>query len=279
MYLKIVNTPIERLPPKLPYNLINLYIENSRLTHLPQMPDTIQQVALIKGSCIEHLPLLPDSLFTLRIASHLLHTLPALPTNLHMLDISHTQVPHLPILPSNLSRLHLDFTPISELPHTLPPSLSELKCSNTRIRSLATLSSDDMTLLDISYTPIVYLRAEQFINANIYLLKTHALSIDQFVSNIRHIHFTNPEFQLLDLPPLGSTIVSFHLLGGETIRIDPSNADGMAMFESLKTLEYTKQKARVAARTRLFKGELMMHTWHPARVIDWCGVNFDSLDD
>jgi hypothetical protein len=107
------------------------------------------------------------------------------------------------------------------------------------------------------------------------------LSIDQFGSNIRHIHFTNPEFQILDLPPLGSTIVSFNCSGSESgkITINPSNADAVAMFESLKTQEYTKQKARVAARTRAFKEDLMIKTWHPSRVVDWCGVNFDSLDD
>jgi hypothetical protein len=283
MFVKIVDTPIEHLPSKLPYNLINLYIENSCLTHLPSLPDTIRQVALIKGSHVEYLPPLPDSLSILRITESRLHTLPELPTNLHMLDISHTQVRLLPILPSNLSQLHLDYTPISELPHTLPPTLSELKCSNTRIQSLPPLSSDNMTLLDISYTPIMYLRAEQFININIYLLKTHALSIDQFGSNIRHIHFTNPEFQILDLPPLGSTIVSFNCpesgSGSGKITIDPSNADAVAMFESLKTQECTKQKARVAGRTRLYKEDLMIKTWHPSRVVDWCGVNFDSLDD
>ena len=66
---------------------------------------------------------------------------------------------------------------------------------------------------------------------------------------------------------------------GEHKIINPTQATDIAEYTRLKHKERETQKARIAARTRSFKEDLMVLTWHPSRVEAWCGVRFDTADD
>ncbi len=135
---------------------------------------------------------------------------------------------------------------------------------------------EELNLLNLSYTRINYLHAVDFANTRIYQMITHARSCDRFPESVEFMHFSNPDFQILDLPPLSETTITFRYEDEHTI-INPIN--DIVQYNRIIQFELNKQMGRVAARTRLYKEDLMIQTWHPSRVEDWCGARFGTLDE
>jgi Leucine-rich repeat (LRR) protein len=275
-YLYLRNTPIRTLPELLPPNLFTLVVTHSELTHLPPLPDSLDMLE-ISSTCLETAASFPNSLRTIRIRNTPITSLPPLPISLYELDVGGTKISVLPALPDSLHHLYVDSTQITELPK-LPPILTILSCANTNIRKLPKSLPVELRVLNVSYTRINYLRAEGFANTRIYQMQTHAYTCDRFPESIKYIHFTHPDFQILDLPPLAETTITFNY-EGDNIIINPKDSTDIVQYTHLKHAERKKQMMRVKARTRQLKEELIMKTWHPSRVEDWCGVQFDSMDD
>jgi hypothetical protein len=275
-YIYIRNTPIRTLPAQLPHNLYTLLITHSELTHLPSLPDSLNMIE-VSSPYLETLPAFPNSLRTIRIRNTPITSLPPLPISLYELDIRCTNISALPSLPSGLHNLSVDFTPVTELPE-LPPILTILSCANTNLRQLPTQLPAEIGILNLCNIPINYLRADDFANTRIYQMQTHAYTCDRFPDFVKYIHFSHPDFQILDLPPLAETTITFNY-EDEHIIINPKHGPDIARYTRLKHAERKKQMERVKARTCQFKEELMIKTWHTSRVEDWCGVRFDINDD
>ena len=293
--LYVRNTPIRHLPVSLPPNLRKLVIPDGDLYELPPLPDCLDTLHF-QSAHMRFLPRLPLSLRTLNVSNMIhLHELPAmLPPHLTELYAKKTALTELPTLPSTLRVLFVDSTPIRELPPHLQ-SLCDISLAHTQIKSLPCLPQE-LFYLNIEDTPIKRLKAAQFINIDTpCVIKTHALSIEDFLSlpsNIRTIEFTNPDFHILDLPihlyftALGPfekppPIIKFKH-NGTLVEIYPhpySTPESLLELEEIVEEEMAKEKARVINRTRIVKEELMIKTWHPSRVEDWCGVRFDVMDD
>jgi Leucine-rich repeat (LRR) protein len=128
-----------------------LYITNSYLTSLPPIPTHVDFLGL-NNTKISKLPLLHDTLETLVCVNTPLIEIQSLPAKLLYLDCSNTLLKSLPPLPDTLRQLFCNDTPIETLP-LLPPKLHELNCSNTKLTSLPELPPY-LQLLDISYTKI-----------------------------------------------------------------------------------------------------------------------------
>ena len=272
-YIYIRNTPIRTLPVQLPMNLFTLVVSDSHLIHLPLLPDSLDALE-ISSPYLETLPPFSCSLRTIRIRNTPINTLPELPLLLYELDVGNTQLSVIPPLPAGTKHLYVDSTRVTELPE-LPPNLTMLSCAHTNIRRLPRLP-EKLNILNLSYTLINYLRADDFANTSVYQMQTHAYTCDRFPKFVKYMHFSHPDFQILDLPPLYDTTITFNY-EDEPTSIDPVHDIGK--YTLLKHKERKKQIARVTARVRLYKEELMINTWHPRRVETWCGVRFDTIDD
>jgi hypothetical protein len=272
-YFLVYDTQLETLPTIFPPNLYTIRIKESCLRELPPLPDSLHTLEC-SSTQLTRIESFPKTLLSITIVSSPLTELPLLPPLLNELNIGDTRITRLPALPSTLCNLYIDSTPISEL-SDLPPNINVVSYAFTTIRTIPRLPTS-LDVFNMSYTPNNYLRAADFAICTIYSMKTHALSIDEFPVNIHHIHFTNPAFCILELPPLRTTSVSF-LYDGKFTTIRP--LESLQEYESICTKEREKQKARVIERTRLYKEELMVRTWHPSRILIWCGVDFDSDSD
>lgn len=294
--LYIRNTPIEHLPTKLPPNLRKLVIPHGDLHELPYLPDCLDTLH-VRSTHITSLYQLPHPLRTLNVSNstNLRELQPILPPFLTELYVRNTALTDLPELPIHLRVLFIDSTPIHELPSHLPPHLSDLSLVNTQIKVLPFLSQE-LSFLNIEKTPIKRLKAHQFSHIDSpCVVKTDALSIEDFLnlpSNIHTIEFTNPEFQLLDIP----VHLYFKKLGpfdkppprikfkhnGKDVEFEPHpyiTHESLLELKRIVEMETAKEKARIIQRTRIIKEDLMIKTWHPSRVEDWCGVRFDNMDD
>jgi hypothetical protein len=276
IYIDIRNAPLQTLCTHLPPNLLTLIVRNSHLRYIPLLPDTLQVLEISSPFLESTLMSFPNSLAVIKLASTPITTLPPLPTQLIELNVGDTKLSNLPPLPGTLQRLYIDATAITNLPDSMPP-LSILSCAFTNICNIPRFHTD-MDMLNVAFTPIKYLRADEFEQnrIQIYHMKTHAYSLDRFPKTIKHIHFSNPDFMISDLPPLppSDTITISFEYDGKYI-----NSRNRADFEHVQICEMKKQMDRVAARVRSYKEELMVRTWHPSRIEDWCGVRFDTIDD
>jgi hypothetical protein len=189
--------------------------------------------------------------------------------------------------------LHADSTPLQALPRDLPHDLDILSCGRTQIRELPPLPQS-LTMLNIEHTRIPYLRAHQFTQiVGHCAIRTHALGFDVLPirgHGVYCIQFSNPEFSPLDLvsdpfyerigsaSPCNEAVAFVYQNREFKLCINASPAE-LAEFQAILGAERAAQKARVVARTRAYKEDLMMHTWHPSRVEEWCGVSFLTADD
>jgi hypothetical protein len=289
--LYIRNTRIHTLPRILPPNLRKLVMPHSDLRNLPPLPDCLDTLH-IKSTHMSELPPLPNSLRTLHVSNMTsLECLPnPLPPLLNELYADNTALTTLPDLPPHLRLLYIDSTPIHELP-ILPPELRDLSLAHTPIRELPYLSQDLM-FLNLEGTPIKRLHASQFKHINsLCFVRTHTL-IDEFLSlpsTFLRIEFTNPDFSLLDVPideyfkqSHSRLLTIVFRYKGKVIEIQPhllKTDESLLKLQEIMKEEMENMKARVVLRTRAFKEDLMIKTWHPSRVEAWCGVRFDTIDD
>jgi hypothetical protein len=274
-YIYIRGCPLISLPSQLPTNLCKLVISDSEIVNLPPLPDALNLLE-ISSPYLESVPPFPNSLQTIRIKKSPISTIPSLPASLYELDVGGTTLSALPPLPIGLIHLYIDSTLITELPE-LPQSLTMLSCTHTNIRQLPRLP-EELNVLNIAHTRINYLKADDFANTQIYQMYTHARTCDRFPDSVKFINFTDPNFQILDSPLLSKSIVTF-AYEGTIVCINPAKGADIAQYTRIKQIERTNQITRIEARTRLYKEELMIRTWHTSRVEDWCGVRFDTIDD
>jgi hypothetical protein len=287
--LYIRNTCIHNLPSTLPPNLTKLVIPDGDIESLPPLPDSLDTL-YIQSKHLTELPPLPKSLRTLNVSNmiHLTGLPHPLPPFLNELYVRNTALTTLRYLPIHLRVLFLDSTPIRELPQ-LPPELNDLSLADTQISWLPELPHY-LSYLNLENTPIKRLDAKQFnhIQAMFYL-KTPTIinNFQSLSSNVHKIEFTNPDFQLLDLPIhdyLRPTKASLPVLKlkHKNIEIQPpmyATQESMLDLKRVIEDEMVKQKARIIQCTRAYKEDLMIKTWHPSRVEAWCGVRFDTMDD
>ena len=114
----------------------------------------------INNSSITKLPLLPNTLTFLNCQLNQLDTISNLPPNLSMLFCQTNLIAHIDNLPANLLELHCDYNQLSSLPAlpnglikfycthnqftnlpALPNSILDLNCSNNQLSTLPTLPS------------------------------------------------------------------------------------------------------------------------------------------
>ena len=142
----------------LPNSLIRLYCSYNKLTSLPDLPNSLEELLCIGNQLISPLklpnslirlycsynkltllPNLPNSLKELRCFGNQLKSLPKLTDSLQVLNCFNNQLTSLPPLPNSLKELYCCNNYLKSLPD-LPNSLRELSCFNNRLISLPNLN-------------------------------------------------------------------------------------------------------------------------------------------
>lgn len=120
--------------PSLPPGLKKLDLNNNkRLTSLPPLPVTLEEL-YINGTNIAELPPLPPNLLRLECHNTKITVLPDLPPRLQLLVCSNTNITVLPPLPASLTGLDCSMTLLTALPPL--PNLHFISCGHCRLSVL-----------------------------------------------------------------------------------------------------------------------------------------------
>jgi hypothetical protein len=241
--------------PTLPSGLLELYCQfNPALKELPALPPSLEKLNCT-GCNLNSLPPLPDGLQELCCDGNSdLVRLPQLPPALNILRARNCQLMSLPLLPDKMQHIDVSNNHLTEF-HSCRIPLT-------------------LTHLNICYNPVQYY---PYIYRNNILVK--------YDCNKLWNAFVFTSFTLNDV----KVYTPLHLLEG----LEPTAENDDSYFMDLTADDVKKNKIirrlqvmceiqnQVLCRTflRTIKEELIMRTWHPSRVIAWCGVDFTSDDD
>jgi len=142
------------------YNdIIYIYCSYNKLTKLPTLPDSLQELDCRYNKLTALPPTLPDSLQTLVCSSNKLSDLPPiLPDSLQELYCSYNKLTELPpILPDSLQRLYCSDNKLTVLPPNLPDSLQKLNCSHNKLTELPPILPDSLQELNCSRNKLTVL--------------------------------------------------------------------------------------------------------------------------
>ncbi len=118
-----------------------LYIEDSDIQTLDDIPDYVQDITIINAPYLTSLPKLPKDLFYLKIDNVPITQLPELPKSTEYLYINNVPITELPELPKSLRLLNINRTKITELPK-LHKKLLNLEASNNQITEFPKITKD-----------------------------------------------------------------------------------------------------------------------------------------
>jgi len=225
------------LPP-FPPGLITLRYSNSKITTLPQLPDSLTLLACY--SIKINLPILPPNLTSLAYARNNLTVLPELPDSLESLTVIQNELTVLPRLPDRLQQLSCRGNKLIILPE-LPDRLLEFDCSNNKLTILPELptglqqlicSDNKLTALPTLPTSLDHLecRGNNFSKKTYVQLvgfytvrgnQTDELEwaqsrLDEITSDLKHLSRVKNSAPDKAADPLGSIVGEF--LGDDSIR-------------------------------------------------------------
>jgi Leucine-rich repeat (LRR) protein len=154
---------------------------------------------------------------------------------------------------------------LTHLPSELPSELITFVCSNTPITTLPSLP-DGLTSLSIDRTCIKQLPS---------VLPSH----------LRILSFESCGITKLPVLPSTLTIIRPN---GSCLPVLIYEAENMKPYVYYNRVmkfkafiagldEYFTMK-RITQRCKIVKQELIEYTWHPSRILTWCGVDFGSDD-
>lgn len=117
--LIVCDTNLRELPV-LPLSLETLNVSRTRLTKLPSSLPPSLKILMINQTDISHLPELPPTLEYLSLTDTKIATLPPLPEGLRSLRICNTPITRIPNLPASLLELWCEGTAITQRPYAAP---------------------------------------------------------------------------------------------------------------------------------------------------------------
>lgn len=175
--------------------------------------------------------------------------------------VMNATITELPALPDTIEHLYVCDTPITELPDPLPTSLFVLNVSGTALTHLPPLPASLQSLV-ISHTQIRELPAD-------LPVQLHTLNITG--TPIEHIGDLPPHLRSLIaedctrlrlLPAtLPQTLSHLNLKGCLSLRVRREPMEGIRSYAERWRQWWILQS---------FREELMVVTWHPRRLMEWC---------
>jgi hypothetical protein len=227
---------ITELPTNLPNNLKSLVCDDNKITTLPELPHNLLYLHCNRNN-LSFLPKLPNTLIDLKCSSNKITTIVELPPTLEELNCSSNQLTTLPKLPNTLANLNCSYNnQITRLPQ-LSPSLRAICCYHTSITALPEYLPKSMKYFHINTKDLLYI-PESYLTYDI---------------------MTYPDKYPQDMPRYFD------------------DSDNKQFTRDLYThfqKNQEKEKQRTKKRVSEFKEELIARTWHPDRVVDWCGAEF-----
>jgi Leucine-rich repeat (LRR) protein len=170
-------------------------------------------------------------------------------------------ITELPILPDTIQHLYICDTPITELPDPLPASLCILNVSGTALTRLPPLPEGLQSLV-ISHTQIRELPAD--LPVHLHTLNVTGTPIERIAALPPHLRSLIAEdcMQLRLLPPaMPQTLTHLDTKGCLSLRLRREWMEGIHSYAERWGHWWMQQ---------LYREELMVTTWHPRRVLDWC---------
>lgn len=257
------------------------YIKNLKqlkvfeITEIPKLPNTLEEIHFSFSSAP-----LPDSLIgfhKLRVFSlqkYNINKLPELPDTLQSLSCIDCPIQELPPrLPLQLKTLIMDNCELTRLP-PFPKTLTYIDVHNNKLTSLPEIPKSVQFLQmcgnPIMYYPYIY-RTDITVN---YDYNKFAAAFEYSTFRINGVNVFTPIHMLQDY--LDHTDRQSNIFMSDMFDDDAVN---LTMLLSLQIMCEIQNQLRCREFIKTCKEELMIRTWHPSRIIDWCGVDFTSADD
>lgn len=174
-------------------------------------------------------------------------------------------------LPDSIERLCINNTNIKTLPKKLPNSLVDLWCAKSQLECLPETLPDSIVYIDCSYTNITKLPEHLPASLESLFCRYSKLSsLPQTFPQLLWEFYCYGTF----LPPCPES----HIILPQTYLhyVNEYTKRKIHLYSEFAAIH---EKKRCVDRCKRFKQELIEFTWHPSRIIDWCGVNFESDDD
>ncbi len=216
---------------------------------------------------ISSLPPLPNNLISLNLRGSNITYLNNLPSSLKQLICTETLISSLENLPPSLKKLHIDNTQISLLPE-LPLSLTELACSGLSLTSLPNLPPN-LKYLYISSTQISVL--PELPNTLITLECGNSLlhSLPNIPNNLHYIRCSGTNIsEFPDFPDSLKVLICDEC---PNLFIQKKKDEAPQQFQKrLKIINEILRRDEIILRCKAIKEDLIIKTWHPKRMFDWC---------
>jgi Leucine-rich repeat (LRR) protein len=245
--------------------MIRFDLEDPTCTELQTIPSDVDHIRIV-NTPLRRLPILPPYLDILFCKRTELETLPELPTSLVHMTIDQSKITTLPKLPHGFRQIWCSYNPnLTHLPPELPSTLITFVCIDTPITTLPPLP-DGLTSLSIDHTYIKQLPPVLPLHLRILSFQSCGIT-------------TLPELPstLTIIRPNGSCLP---VLIYETENMKPYVYYNRVMkFKAfIAGLDEYFTMKRITQRCKIVKQELIEYTWHPSRILTWCGVDFGSDD-
>lgn len=271
--LRILNSRILSFSTCTLPNIARIECNDSTIDGLPHLPESLTNLC-VKRSSIQRVVEIPRGLKQLTWGFITGVDLPQLShTLLHKLDITGSNITSLPPLPSTLHTIMIAHcSSLRELPSPLPPALDKLSCISLPITSLPELP-DSLTWISIRNTPISKI-PERLPRSLISLNCAHTCIRtlpDELPSTLLYLSCSG-----IYLPPLAEFAEHYHP-NIYIARVKRREKFLAGLQSELDNKIFSKK--RTVVRCKAIKGELMERTWHPDRILTWCGVDFERDDE
>ena len=242
--------------PILPSSLLELYCQfNPALNELPALPPLLEKLDC-RGCDLRSLPALPDGLQELCCDDNSnLASLPRLPPALKALCVRNCQLTSLPPLPDILHDIDVSNNYITEFHGCrIPPTLRHINiCGNP-----------------VEYYPYVY-RNRSIVVRYDYNQLWNVFRFTSFTLNGVNVY---TPLHLLE--PDDSDDDHYYWMNTSDI-FDDDDAK-RKLVRRLHVMCEIQNQVLCRAFMRTIKEELIMRTWHPSRILTWCGVDFGADD-
>jgi len=284
LFIHIYDSPVEEI--ELPSSLRNLYLENTKVYYLFDLPERLRTLFVYNSTSDTHIYIdrFPNSLQDLTLRNVEIDRLPTLPTSLSSLDLQECNISRLEMLPDSILYLDISSSTVMHIDN-LPEFLEELHISNTCLTSLPELPSTlevlDCSMSTLREIPRLPLAFKELYCANMpFIRKLPSLPHGLLILSA----YENKELSCL--PYLPSTLKELYLdeTGITILNNLPSSLEIVNMYncpnllisicEGESILDYNARwdvffKEKAISACKMIKDELLHVTWGPDHILNY----------
>jgi hypothetical protein len=282
-FIHVYDSPVEEI--EVPLSLRNLYLENTKVSYLFDLPDSLRTLFVYNSTSNTHieisrfpmglqdltlrnlqissLPSLPYSLSSLDLQECKIQRLPRLPDSILYLDISSSTVMHIDDLPEFLEELHITNTCLASL-HELPSTLEVLNCSMSMLREIPRLP---LAFKELYCANMPFLKNLPGLPYGLLILSAYEnqqlTCIPYLPSTLKELYVDRTGIVILNLPP-SLEVVNMYNCPNLLISICEGES-----FTDYNNRWNTLFKEKAVSACKMIKDELLHVTWGPDHIMKY----------